>query len=86
MAETPGDVCVLYRRNQEYLEVLTILQINDSFGHGSVEFLNDEQDQSTRFQQITAAKPHHKQYCFLTAQKSTKIPNHRILNQIRNIC
>ena len=49
MEETHGDKCILYRLKNNLLDGLTILQVDDSFGHGSKEFLDDEERESHKF-------------------------------------
>ncbi len=49
MNSTKFDPCVLYKRNQEGLIGLTTLQVDDSYGFGSEDFLNDEGRESTKF-------------------------------------
>lgn len=50
MEEARGDKCVLYRRSTSTLDGITILQVDDSFGHGTKQFLHDEESASTHFQ------------------------------------
>ena len=42
MKSTSFDACILYRRNNKTVEGITILQVDDSFGFGSSEFLEKE--------------------------------------------
>lgn len=49
MHETRGDKCMLYRHTEKFLDGLTILQVDDSFGHGSATFLDDEERESNKF-------------------------------------
>lgn len=49
MKSTTGDPCLLYRPGDMHAEGVTALQVDDSFGHGTVEFLKDEERESKRF-------------------------------------
>ncbi|CDF37987.1 unnamed protein product [Chondrus crispus] len=48
MKSTTGDPCLLYRSGDMHAEGVTALQVDDSFGHGTVEFLKDEERESKR--------------------------------------
>lgn len=50
MQETRGDRCVLFKRSLDEVDGLTILQVDDSFGHGTEEFLQHEEKESNHFQ------------------------------------
>jgi len=50
MKASKGDVCVLYKTDDSRLTGVTILQVDDSFGHGTAEFLEKEEAGSKRFQ------------------------------------
>lgn len=43
------DQCVLYRRKNENLKRLKIMQVDDTFGNGTKEFLEQEDIQSKKF-------------------------------------
>ena len=56
MQESTEDRCLLYKRDDtEKMEEVTMLQVDDSCGHGSQEFLADEEKESTSFR----CKPNH---------------------------
>jgi len=50
MKPTRSDPCVLYRRTNEKLDGVTVLQVDESFGIGCKQFLDDEEKESSRFQ------------------------------------
>jgi len=51
MKPTRGDPCVLYRPADSKSQCmgLTVLKVDDSFGHGDTKFLDDEERESRRF-------------------------------------
>jgi len=51
MTPTRGDTCVLYRRTDSGSgsRGLTVLQVDDSYGHGDEQFLEDEENESRKF-------------------------------------
>lgn len=52
MTSTTGDVCLLFRGNGNKNEAMTVLQVDDSYGHANDLFLEQEEEASKRFQTI----------------------------------
>ena len=49
MKSTKGDPCLLYRHSATETDGITALQVDDSYGHGTKEFLEEEERESKRF-------------------------------------
>lgn len=49
MNSTRGDSCLLYKRDESGLSGITALQVDDSYGHGTDEFFDTEENGSRRF-------------------------------------
>ena len=50
MTATKGDPCLLYRRNKNEVEGITILHVDDSLGLGTESFLREERKASEEFE------------------------------------
>lgn len=49
MEESVADRCLLFRRKDSCLEAVTVLQVDDSAGHGNESFMNEEEQGSKTF-------------------------------------
>lgn len=49
MNSTSGDSCLLYKSKEGYVDGVVTLQVDDTFGHGSSEFLELEDEKSKAF-------------------------------------
>lgn len=71
MKSTKVDNCVLYRRGEKGLDGVTVLQVDDAYGHGSQDFIKNEDTVSNVFK----CKP----------QKILNLGDHAMFNGT-NIC